>query len=117
MKFRYLSQSDYKKILNFYNIPLHKNKRIRKKMAENILAEKLCKCIKKITKQRAKKLPVYKNTRKKKNISLTQLEKDSIGICRNSVISKKGLINFSFTCKKKPQLRSKKGKTVKLGKK
>ena len=75
MKFRYLSQSDYKKILNFYNIPLHKNKRIRKKMAENILAEKLCKCIKKITKQRAKKLPVYKNTRKKKKYITNTIRK------------------------------------------
>ena len=45
-----LTKSDYEKILNYYNIPFsssESSKQIKNK-AEEILAEKLCKCIKKV---------------------------------------------------------------------
>ena len=44
-----LTKEDYIKILNYYNIPI-KNTRTSyvKKMAEKIIAKKLCSCIKKV---------------------------------------------------------------------
>jgi hypothetical protein len=45
-----LNKSDYEKILNYYNIPFStsdSSKQIKNK-AEEILADKLCKCIKKV---------------------------------------------------------------------
>jgi hypothetical protein len=94
-----MNQSDYTKILKFYNIPLPKIKSKRKKMAEDILATKLCRCIKKVSKK----------TQKKKT-----KEQDAIRICRNSVLSRKKIKNHSFTCKIKPSFRAKKGSTLKL---
>ena len=47
-----LNQNDYIKILNYYDIPISSkdsSKTIKNK-AETILAEKLCKCIKKVKK-------------------------------------------------------------------
>lgn len=117
MEFGHLSQRDYKKILKFYKLPIHKNKYTRKKMAESILAEKLCKCIKKVVKSRKNKNPIASRTRRKIKITEKQNEKDAIGICRDSVIAKKGLKSFSFTCKKKQAFRNSKGKTYKLLKK
>ena len=81
-----LSKNDYISILNYYNInsanmtPLQiKNK------AEKILADKLCKCIKKV------------------DPTLTK-ESKAIAICADSVLRKKNLKIFRFTCKKKIQL-------------
>jgi len=82
----YLSLSDYKTILDYYNIKydnMSKNKITT--TAEDILATKLCRCIKKVTK------PKEKETR-------------AIGICRSSVIRKKGISINKFRCKKKPKL-------------
>ena len=42
-----LSQTDYKKIIHYYQIKKQKNKTY-KESAEDILANKLCKCIKKV---------------------------------------------------------------------
>jgi len=50
-------------------------------VAEEILATKLCRCIKKIT-------PAGKNESKK------------IAICANNILKKKGLSMSKFTCKK-----------------
>jgi len=97
----YLSKSDYQSILNFYKIPINDkmtNDTIKQK-AEHILASKLCKCIKKVDK-----------TRRKKN------ESRAIAICKDTVIKKKGLNIFRFTCKKKPRLFSKKNRKVRLTK-
>ena len=61
-----LNTKDYKEILKYYNIPFYsKKKRSRKSLsnnkikiiAENILATKLCKCIKKVTKKNRIKEP------------------------------------------------------------
>jgi hypothetical protein len=78
-----LNNNDYKRILEFYNKPLPKSKQLLKKQAEKILANKLCKCIKKVD---------------KKN------EARSIGICTKTVINNKGFTRGKFTCKKKESM-------------
>jgi hypothetical protein len=95
-----LSIGDYKAILRFYDIDYSqmKTKQV-KNIAENRLASKLCRCIKKVDpKNKAR----------------------SIGICTDSVIRKKGLAISGFTCKKKPRLkknRKTRKKLSKIGKK
>ena len=74
-----LTQNDYKQILDFYKISIPVNKKQMKHIAENIISEKLCKCIKKID-------PVN--------------ESRSIGICTKSVINRKGFVRGKFQCKK-----------------
>lgn len=93
----HLSNDDYKSILSYYKIPINENmsNEVLKTKAENILASKLCKCIKKVDKSR-------------KN------ESRSIAICRNAVIHKKGFDIFKFTCKKRARLIAKKNTKDKL---
>ena len=99
-----LTTKDYIQILNYYNIPIpkeknkmknkqnKKNKKNKytksekskiKEIAEKVLAEKLCRCIKTLDKY-------YKDDD----------EKRSIAICKKSVIQKKQLRSHKFTCKK-----------------
>ena len=93
---RKLNNSDYKKILEYYNIHHKKNKKTNKKIAEDILANKLCKCIKSI----------------KKN---NNTEPKAIAICKNSIFKKKHINFYKFTCKKKRKLLgTKKNKYIKL---
>ena len=98
-----LTKKDYIEILNFYVIKENKeNKKnknnIKKSLytyktplnnlkleTEKIIAEKLCRCIKKVDKRIIN-------------------EPRAIGICNNSVIKRKKLGIYKFTCKKKPQL-------------
>ena len=75
-----LTQNDYKQILDYYKIAIPENKKHVKHLAENIISEKLCKCIKKVD-------PVN--------------EAKSIGICTKSVINRKGFVRGKFQCKKK----------------
>ena len=84
----YLTNLDYITILKFYKIKNIENlsKKEIKKYAEDILAQKLCSCIKKIT----------------KNNKL--LETSAIPICKNSVITTKKLKINRFTCKNKLKL-------------
>jgi hypothetical protein len=70
-----LTNQDYIKILKYYNIRVPKSKRTIKHKAEDVLANKLCRCIKK----------VGENTR-------------SIGVCTRSVINNKGFKRGNFTC-------------------
>jgi len=79
-----LTIHDYKHILDYYNKPIPKTKQMIKKQAEEIIANKLCRCIKKIDHKYNKKY-----------------ESRSIGACTKSVINSKGFIRGSFTCKKK----------------
>ena len=67
-----LSKQDYIDVLNFYTINFNKDLPIKilKKMTEKIIAEKLCRCIKKV---QNKGFP----------------ESRAIGICNNSVVQKK----------------------------
>tara|TARA_E500000178_G_C16702987_1_gene609084 strand:- start:266 stop:610 length:345 start_codon:yes stop_codon:yes gene_type:complete len=82
-----LIKKDYIEILNFYNInvtnktPIH----ILKDKVEKIIATKLCHCIKKVD-------------------SRINNENKSIGICNFSVLGRKKIQIYKFTCKKKPQL-------------
>jgi hypothetical protein len=90
-----LTYNDYVDILNFYNIDANKlKKKDVKTKAENILATKLCKCIKSIKKRKTMR-----------NVN----ESRAIAICNESVIRKKGLKTFKFKCKNKAQFFPKKG--------
>jgi hypothetical protein len=75
-----INESDYIKILEYYNIKVPKSKNLLKSVAENIMANKLCKCIKKID---------------------TNNEATSIGICTKTIFNNKGFKRGKFTCKKK----------------
>ena len=75
-----LTNKDYKSILLYYNKPIPKSKRILKLHAEQIMATKLCKCIKKVD-------PV--------------LEAKSIGVCTKTIFMSKGITRGKFSCKKR----------------
>jgi hypothetical protein len=80
-----LTNQDYQTILNFYKISFSSyNANQIKEMAEDILANKLCRCIKKVQK---------KNNLKK--------ETKAIAICKNSVLKKKNIYSSTFKCKPK----------------
>jgi hypothetical protein len=92
-----LTKSDYEKILNYYNIPFsssESSKQIKNK-AEEILAEKLCKCIKKVKEG-------SDNTGDGAGADAD--ESRAIGICTDTVFRRKGIKHSAFTCKKKPRL-------------
>ena len=75
-----LSQTDYKKIIHYYQIKKQKNKTY-KESAEDILANKLCKCIKKVR--------PYDNN-----------EDAAITICRDNIFKKEVLIFTTLNVKK-----------------
>ena len=87
-----LKKNDYIKILDYYNIPIDSSdtsKKIKIK-AEQILAEKLCKCIKKV-----------KNSNADTNTdSQDANESRSIAICNDTIFRRKGIRHSTFTCKK-----------------
>lgn len=74
-----LTKSDYKSILKFYKMKIPKSNKTLKQKAEQILREKLCRCI--------KKLDVSEEAR-------------AIGICTKTIIGRKGFKRGKFTCKK-----------------
>ncbi len=78
-----LTINDYKRILDFYEKPIPKSKHLIKKQAEEMIATKLCRCIKKIDKEN---------------------EARSIGICTKTIINNKGFKRGKFTCKKKEKI-------------
>ena len=75
-----ITDNDYKKILEFYKIPIPKSKRLLKNKAEKILAIKLCRCIKKVD---------------------IENEAKSIGICTKTIFNRKGFTRGKFKCKSK----------------
>lgn len=85
-----LTHSDYKKILKYYKLTIPKNHKKTLKKAENIIAKKLCSCIKKVE-------PKFKK------------EAPAIGICTKSVIGRKGYKRGKFACKKKRTIKLYKG--------
>jgi hypothetical protein len=94
-----LSKSEYISILQYYNIDSKKMSMNEvKKTAENILATKMCRCIKKFENN-------YKNVK----------ESGAFAICRNSIFTKKNIKFFRFSCKKGPKLIAK-NKTLKISK-
>lgn len=93
-----LSHADYLNIMKFYKIDVSNiSKKKIKIMAEDILANKLCKCIKKVT-------PLMKN------------EENAIAVCRKSVLREKKITNFGFRCKKGARFIPKKGTNKNLAK-
>lgn len=90
-----LKKNDYIKILNYYDIPVlptDSSKTIKSK-AEKILAEKLCKCIKKV------------KSSDNETISESDSEESkAIGVCTDSIFRRKGLRHGKFTCKKSARL-------------
>ena len=77
-----LTNKDYISILKYYNMAIPKSKKLLKKQAEAIMAEKLCRCIKKVDAQ-------IKN------------EPKTIGICSGTIFNKRGYSRGKFTCRKK----------------
>ena len=99
-----LNLSDYKKILDFYNINYTRlSSTTIKKKAENMLANKLCRCIKKVNARQN----IKQNMRQ-------QGESQAIGACRNSVITRKNLKIHKFKCDNGPKLVAKANSKVKL---
>ena len=94
-----LTHEDYKKILDYYDIPMPNTRSKLKSAAESVLAKKLCRCIKKVQKSRKDKS-----------------ERIPTGICRDSVIHKKKLDIYQFQCDKQPSLKKFKGKSYKIRK-
>lgn len=78
-----LKNKDYISILKFYKMNIPKSKRLLKQQAENILSEKLCKCIKKVDPD----------------------EKKSIAICTKSIFNRKNLKRGKFNCKGKSSVK------------
>lgn len=81
-----MTHKDYLAILAFYGKDASTiSKKEAKKAAEKILAEKLCRCIKKVR-------------------GNDKDESKAIAICTDSVLRKKNLRSKKFRCKKKPML-------------
>lgn len=113
-----LKHHDYVKILNYYDMPIsakESSKSIKHK-AEAILAEKLCKCIKKVKKNDRQGEGSDDGNDDNKN-TLSESESKAIAICSNSIFEKKGLERGLFDCKKKPRLINFQGKKYALTKK
>ena len=87
-----LNNNDYKHILEYYQQPIPKSKRLLKVTAEKIMAEKLCRCIKKVD---------------------TKNEGRSIGICTKTIFNRKGLTRGKFKCKGRSSVKFNKTKKSK----
>jgi hypothetical protein len=74
-----LNKKDYVKILKYYNLPIPKSSNEMKKQAEEVLALKLCRCIKKVS-------PTN--------------EARAIGVCTRTIFERKKLTRGAFTCKR-----------------
>jgi hypothetical protein len=78
-----ITKNDYIKILKYYNLNIPSKTEDIKKIAEKILSEKLCKCIKKVS-------PIN--------------EAKSIGVCTRAIFNRKGLTRGKFKCTGKKQV-------------
>jgi len=86
-----LTIQDYKDILNFYHLPNQGSFKKLKLQAENILSNKLCRCIKKVG-----------------SLDIRKDESKAIGICSRTILGKKGFTRGKFKCKGKRILTLKK---------
>ena len=103
----FLNKNDYEKILNYYNLPFSTSdsyKKIKNK-AEQILAEKLCKCIKKVKND---------NDNDNDNADANTDESRAIAICNDNIFRRKGIRHGMFSCKNKPRLLRFSGKKYSL---
>lgn len=74
-----MSNKDFVSVLNYYKLPVPTSKKTIRKKAENIMASKLCGCIKKVGPDEGK----------------------SIGICTRTIFNRKGYTRGKFKCKKR----------------
>ena len=77
-----LNKTDYITILNYYNLPIPKLTSALKNKAEQIVSEKLCRCIKKVGKS-------------------IKSEPKAIGVCTRNIFKRRGLKRGKFTCRRK----------------
>ena len=96
-----LTREDYIKILDYYGIK-HQGASLTtiKGKAERVLADKLCRCIKRVdnTGSNGSKTSKSKTSKSKND------ESRAIAICRDSVLRRKGVSNAGkFSCKPKPR--------------
>ena len=89
-----LTTNDYKQILEYYKKPIPGSTRQMKIDAEQILASKLCRCIKKVD---------------------TQNEARAIGICSKTILNRKGFTRGKFKCKGKASIQLTKRATHQRG--
>jgi len=82
-----INYKDYVSILKYYNLDIPKSRRLLKIQAEKIMAEKLCKCIKKLDPEN---------------------EARSIGICTKTIFNRKGYTRGEFKCKQKQSVKFRK---------
>lgn len=94
------SYNDHIRVLNFYKMKIPKSKRQTKKAVERILAKKLCNCVSAIVKSKRPLVPLAKTRKRTKKAK----EQAAVAICRNSIFRKKGIMNYTYTCKKKQKL-------------
>ncbi len=73
-----LTKKDYINILKFYKMNIPKSMRLLKTEAEKIMAQKLCKCIKKLD---------------------PEFEEKSVAICSKTIFNNKKLKRGKFQCK------------------
>jgi len=94
-----VTDSDYTKILNYYDIDIPKNKQELKKHAEDILALKLCACIKKVGGPWRKTEAIAEVFRGNSVVEGVKNEARAIGICSRTVLKRKGLTRGKFKCR------------------
>ena len=82
-----LTNNDYKTILEYYNKPIPKSRRLLQLEAEKIMSDKLCRCIKKVEPENEAKY---------------------IGICTKTIFNSKGYTRGKFKCKGKSTVTFKK---------
>lgn len=88
MKNLLLSNKEYKDILDYYDVDYtNLTNRELKQQAEQVIASKLCKCIKKVT-----------------NNGNFKTEQPAIAICSNSILKSRNLKYYGFNCIKTPKL-------------
>ena len=90
-----LTHDDYKKVLKYYNYSLPKHYNKTKKIAEKLLNNKLCKCIQKVKRSLRTRNKSIKNSESLRN---------SVGICKKSVLHKKNIDLYHFKCDKTQKL-------------
>lgn len=90
-----ITDNEYEKILKFYKKSIPKSKRLMRKEAEKILAQKLCRCIKKVG---------------------LDDEQRAISVCTRSVLNTKGVTRGRFKCKNGVNITLKKMKSNKTRK-
>ena len=92
-----LTASDYKKITSYYQIPKSKNKTY-KEITEDVLASKLCRCIKAVDSG------INTNTSRIHKTDKGSDETRAVGICRKNIFQNRQLEFNRFKCKNKSKL-------------